>query len=69
MIEVSKKHREKFLKLKLKDCSEVERINGVIVCFEDEFFTGKGADGTCAIRNKENWKKKESLAEFFDNGK
>ena len=46
-MEVSKKHREKFLKLKLKDCSEVERINGVIVCFEDEFFIGKGADGTC----------------------
>ena len=44
-MEISKKHRKKFLKL--KDCSEVERINGVIVCFKEKFCIDKGADGTC----------------------
>ena len=44
-MEVSKKHREKFLEL--LRFPEVERINGVRVCFKEEFCIGKGADGTC----------------------
>ena len=49
-IEKSKTHREKFQKLleySQKHPEKIKIINGVRVCFDDEFLIGYGAGGTC----------------------
>ena len=47
--EISKVHREKFIKLLeygKTHSEEIEEVNGVRVCCSKEFLIGKGADGT-----------------------